>query len=516
MNEPRDPRSKLLESIIENVTEGIAVADLTGKFMVFNAEGAKIVGMGEVDAPPERWSAAYGIFRPDRKTPFPAGELPLVRALQGEASTDVEMFLRNPGLPEGRLLSVTARPLRDEHGALQGGLCVFRDITRQREDEDRFRCLAEAAFEGLVISEGYRIVECNEVFASLVGIPAQELVGLGPAELVPPEHHLLVRRIIESDGSDPYELDLLARDGTRIPVEIRGKSIVYRGKLTRVAAVRDLREKRRAEDAEEKLLRLQEQTGTRTSLEALVGNSAAMQEVYRKIRLAAQSEVTVLLTGESGTGKELAARAIHALSPRLSKPFIGVNCSAIPEALLESELFGHMKGAFTGATRDRTGLFQAAEGGTLFLDEVGDLPPALQVKVLRALQEREIRRVGDERTARIDVRLLTATHRDLAARIAEQKMREDFYYRIRVFEIALPPLRERKEDLPLLLDGFIREFAGKTGKEVNGVATDAMRRLMDHPWRGNVRELRNAVESAFVTVEGPRLRLGDLPPEFRP
>jgi DNA-binding NtrC family response regulator len=240
-----------------------------------------------------------------------------------------------------------------------------------------------------------------------------------------------------------------------------------------------------------------------------------MQEVFRRLRLAAQSDVTVLLTGESGTGKELAARAIHAVSARQDHPFLGVNCAAIPETLLESELFGHVKGAFTGAVRDKIGVFQAAHGGTLFLDEVGDMSPLLQLKLLRVLQEREMQRVGDDRPLNVDVRLITATNKDLKHLLASGALREDFYYRIRVFEITLPPLREHREDIPLLVNHFVAELSRTRGKAVKGIARDALQRMLDYSWPGNVRELKNAVEHAFVTVSGDRITLLDLPPELR-
>jgi transcriptional regulator with GAF, ATPase, and Fis domain len=211
--------------------------------------------------------------------------------------------------------------------------------------------------------------------------------------------------------------------------------------------------------SEDRVMTLEEQARTRTSFANLVGKSSPMQEVYRRLRLAAQSDVTVLLTGESGTGKELAAAAIHSMSERRDRPFIGVNCSAIPDTLMESEFFGHLKGAFTGAVRDKAGLFLEADGGTLFLDEVGDMSPALQVKVLRALQEQEIRRVGDERNLKIDVRLIAATNRDLQQLLASGRIREDFYYRINVFNLPLPPLRERQGDIPLLVEHFLRELS---------------------------------------------------------
>lgn len=265
----------------------------------------------------------------------------------------------------------------------------------------------------------------------------------------------------------------------------------------------------------QKIAVLEEQAKSREAFQQLIGKSPAMQEVFRRLRLAAQSDVTVLLTGESGTGKELAARAIHNLSDRKDKPFFAINCSAIPETLLESELFGHVKGAFTGAIRDKIGVFQAAAGGTLFLDEIGDTSPLLQLKLLRVLQENEIRRVGDDRGIRVDVRLITATNRDLKALMAEGTLREDFYYRIHVFEITLPPLRARREDIPLLVHHFMAENSKAFHREVRDIAQDALHRLMEHGWPGNVRELKNAIEHAFVTVNGDCLTLWDLPPDIQ-
>ncbi len=265
----------------------------------------------------------------------------------------------------------------------------------------------------------------------------------------------------------------------------------------------------------QKIAVLEEQTKSREAFQQLIGKSPAMQEVFRRLRLAAQSDVTVLLTGESGTGKELAARAIHALSGRKDKPFFAINCSAIPETLLESELFGHVKGAFTGAIRDKIGVFQATEGGTLFLDEIGDTSPLLQLKLLRVLQENEIRRVGDDRAIHVDVRLITATNRNLQLLMADGTLREDFYYRIHVFEITLPPLRERRADIPLLVNHFMKNNATIFHREINEVAQDALKRLQEYHWPGNVRELKNAIEHAFVTVADNCITLWDLPPEVQ-
>ena len=267
--------------------------------------------------------------------------------------------------------------------------------------------------------------------------------------------------------------------------------------------------------ANEKIKVLEKQASTGFAFEQLIGNSEAMRETFRQLKLAADSEVTVLLTGESGTGKELAARAIHAQSDRRDKPFLAINCSAIPEMLLESELFGHVEGAFTGANADKLGMFEAASGGTLFLDEIGEVSKAIQVKLLRVLQEREVRRVGDTKTRKVDVRVVTATNRDVKELVETDILREDFYYRIHVFEIRLPPLRERKEDIPLLVDHFIRQLCMKKGRAVNGIARDTLDVLMEFSWPGNVRQLRNAIEHASVTVAGDRITYHDLPIEIR-
>jgi two-component system response regulator GlrR len=228
--------------------------------------------------------------------------------------------------------------------------------------------------------------------------------------------------------------------------------------------------------------------------EGIVSRSSRMSELLNDARMVSRSDASVLLRGESGSGKELFARAIHRASARASRPFVAVNCGAIPEALLESELFGHVKGAFTGALSNHRGLFQAAEGGTLLLDEIGDMPPALQVKLLRALQDRSVRPVGATESIPIDVRIMSATHRDLDAAMAEGQFREDLYYRLNVVTLTLPTLAERREDIPLLANHFLTRLASKYGKRVNGFAPDAMKALTMASWPGNVRQLHNVVE----------------------
>ena len=245
----------------------------------------------------------------------------------------------------------------------------------------------------------------------------------------------------------------------------------------------------------------------------IIGKSPKMLEVYRLLEQAAGLDITVLLGGETGTGKELAARAIHYHSARKSRRFVPVNCGALPHDLVESELFGHAKGSFTGAVGAKAGLFEEAEAGTIFLDEVGELPLATQVKLNRALQEKEIRRVGSNDPVKVDVRVITATHRDLRAEVSAGRFREDLFYRLHVFPIRLPALRERQEDIALLAAYFLEKHARAFGREISEFEPEALRTLTSYVWPGNVRELENAVERAVAVAKGPRIAPDDLPPE---
>ncbi|MGE0791610.1 MAG: sigma-54-dependent transcriptional regulator [Sandaracinaceae bacterium] len=245
----------------------------------------------------------------------------------------------------------------------------------------------------------------------------------------------------------------------------------------------------------------------------LIGQSPPMLDVYQVIEKVADTPATVLITGESGTGKELIARALHENSARKDKPFIRVNCAAIPRDLIESELFGYEKGAFTGAVTSKPGRFELAHDGTLFLDEIGEIPVNMQVKLLRAIQEQEFERVGGIRTLEVDVRLVAATNRDLAEEIKAARFREDLYYRLNVVQVRLPPLRERKSDIPLLVDHFIRRFSERLKKRVIGIGEEAMERLLEHPWPGNIRELENVIERCILFTDAERIQLMDLPTE---
>ncbi|MEA1927237.1 MAG: sigma-54 dependent transcriptional regulator [Candidatus Auribacterota bacterium] len=260
---------------------------------------------------------------------------------------------------------------------------------------------------------------------------------------------------------------------------------------------------------------LKEQMEKRFGLENMIGHSPAMERVFEMIRQISPSNATVLITGKSGTGKELVARAIHQLSPRRGQPFIPIHCAALSPSLLESELFGHEKGAFTGAISKKKGKFEVSDGGTIFLDEINEIPLEMQVKLLRFLEMRDLERVGGTRSIRVDVRLLAASNADLEALVEEKRLREDLYYRLNVVRIILPLLRERREDIPLLVHAFINEFSRMNRKEVTGIAPPALHALQLYDWPGNVRELRNCIESMVVLAKKPMLEESDIPPPIR-
>jgi len=260
---------------------------------------------------------------------------------------------------------------------------------------------------------------------------------------------------------------------------------------------------------------LRERLATAGEFPEMIGQSAAMGEVLARIRLVADTDVTVMIQGESGTGKELVARALHDLSTHRGKPFVAASIGAVPETLIESELFGYEKGAFTGANRQKPGWFEMAQGGTLFLDEVGEMPPKTQVDLLRVLEEREVRRLGGESSIPVDVRLVTATHRDISELVSEGKFREDLYYRLNVVPLRVPPLRERRDDIPLLVKHFLLQAQERHQRQPKELAGAAMQILCDCSWPGNVRQLRNCMERLVVTVEGSTIHAEDLPEEMR-
>jgi formate hydrogenlyase transcriptional activator len=388
------------------------------------------------------------------------------------------------------------------------------------ESERRYRELYEEAPNAYVAIGGdRRLLSVNHRATQLLGVPASELVGRPVLALFAetpagrPRAEEALRAGLAGRETSGRELEMRRRDGGALWVSVWMRPL--RGADGRIAAVHsiwvDITDRVAAEAERARLqqqnLYLQEEIKSDHNFEEIVGRSPALLAVLDKVSRVAPTDATVLITGETGTGKELIARAIHSHSRRAAKPLIKLNCAALPAGLVESELFGHEKGAFTGALAQRIGRFELADGGSLFLDEVGDLPLETQAKLLRVLQEREIERVGGGAALPVDVRIIAATNRDLLKAVHDQAFREDLYYRLSVFPIALPPLRDRAEDIPLLVRFLVDKFAARVGKRIDGVSRETMRRLVTYRWPGNVRELENVLERAVILATGPTLDL---------
>ena len=332
--------------------------------------------------------------------------------------------------------------------------------------------------------------------------------------IMPRMDGLALLRALQQQGADVTTLLLTAQGTVETAVEaMKEGAYDYLTKPVDIQRLKILLDKivERLETMRE-VKALRRQLREHGAFGSLIGNSPEMRKIYQVVELAAPTGASVLITGESGTGKELVAQTIHQLSPRATFPFVAINCAAIPETLLESEIFGHEKGAFTGAADRRQGCFELADRGTLFLDEIGEMTPATQVKLLRVLQERSFRRLGGRTEQSVDVRVIAATNVDPAEAVKAGKLREDLYYRLNVFSFRLPTLRERKEDLPLLVQAFINEFNTRNQKSIAGVDQQAMRTLEQYQWPGNVRELRNVIERATILASGPFIEPKHLPP----
>ena len=409
--------------------------------------------------------------------------------------------------------NVITTALKDENGDLQGFANMVRDFSDRHQRDERLRrggarirtLPAKSAIPGIVSGEFDRIPEANDVFLELVGYSREDLQEgrLRWPDLTPPEYLGLDEMALEEGlrfgPCTPFEKELIRKDGTRIPVMV-ATAVLKLSPFRWITFVQDLRERDRLENIDEEIAE------GKHNFEEIIGSSTAMKRVMGLVGVVAPTDATVLILGETGTGKELVARAIHRMSPRRNLPFITLNCAAIPTGLLESELFGYERGAFTGALGQKIGRFELAHRGTLFLDEVGDIPLDLQPKLLRALQEKSFERLGGTKTIPIDVRLVAATNRNLTQMMGDKLFRSDLYYRLKVFPIPTPPLRDHPEDIPELARHFTNKYAEKMDRTIEKIPSDTMRALVSWPWPGNVRELENFIERSVILSRGPSLR----------
>jgi two-component system, NtrC family, response regulator HydG len=369
----------------------------------------------------------------------------------------------------------------------------------------------------VLISPEGAILMVNRAMEEISGYSRQELIG-HPCSIFQCDACVVCRAEGKGHWCELFDIGhahrkpcfLLRKDGSSVHV-LKNASLLKDANQRVLGAVETVTDISEIDRREERIQQLSKLLDEHASFHGMLGRSPGMQKVFEIIRKVAQSDAPVIIFGETGTGKELVAQAIHNLGKRRNGPYIQLNCAALNEALLESELFGHVKGAFTGAHSHREGRFEAANGGDIFLDEIGDVPLSIQVKLLRTLEAKQLERVGDHRPIRVDVRFISATNRNLEQLVAEGKFREDFFFRINVIPIHLPPLRERPEDLPMLTEHFLRQLRARSGKDISGLAPEVMELFTKHPWPGNVRELRGVLEYAFVIAEKGLIHTEHLP-----
>jgi PAS domain S-box-containing protein len=437
-------------------------------------------------------------------------------------------------------------------------LSIERAEEALKKSEDRFRRIFDHSNDAVLIIDPSqdKILDANPTACKMLGFSRDELMltplsAIHPKEM--PKFMAFAQSVLKNEKGWTDELSCLTKAGDCLPVEISASIIELDGKICMIAMVRDITERKKAQralqEANEMLekrvaertaelsktnvslqealseverlknrfhaenIYLQEEIKVEHNFEDIISRSHGIKNVLRKVEQVASTDATVLILGETGTGKELLARAVHSISGRRDRPLVKVNCAAIPATLIESELLGHEKGAFTGALSRKLGRFELADGGTVFLDEIGDLPLELQSKLLRVLQEGEFERLGNPRTTKVDARVIAATNRDLGKEVASGNLREDLYYRLNVFPITSPPLRERKDDIPLLVKHFLNKFCAKTGMCVDNVPQSVIESLLAYNWPGNVRELENVIERAVIVSRGNRLELGDWLPK---
>jgi PAS domain S-box-containing protein len=435
----------------------------------------------------------------------------------------------------------SAAPVCDTSGTVIGGVLIFRDISKRRDAEKEKDGIlkrtqmakqelqevveelrkSEARFRTIVDSNMMpvcfwnfdgKVLDANDRYLGLIGYSREDLAStrLSWRDITPKEYWKLddeaIRQTRTNGACSSYEKEYIRKDGTRVPV-LLAHALLGSSEEQAVACFFDLSERKLMEKLIEEKLYLEDEIRTELNFEEIVGQSSVLKLTLKQVRTVAPTDSTALILGESGTGKELIARAIHQGSARRERTFVKLNCAAIPTGLLESELFGHERGAFTGAVSQRLGRLELANKGTLFLDEVGDIPLELQPKLLRVLQEKEFERLGSTRTIHVDIRLIAATNRNLEHMMRDGKFREDLYYRLKVFPIHVPPLRERTEDIPALVRYFVQKHAKRIGRQIDTIPKEAMEELTRWHWPGNVRELENLMERAVILSAGSVLRV---------
>jgi two-component system, NtrC family, response regulator HydG len=503
---------KKYETIINDIEDGVGETDLRGNLLFANDAGCRIWGYSRE----EIVGSNYKSYIDEEGAKF------IKEAYNKVYKTSlpnrfIHEIIRKDGLR--RTVEDSVSPIRDADGNICGFRAVQRDVTDRVEAEKKFashRRRLEAIFASvkdaiITVDPELRVIEANKSTEKICGINSKEITGKIFSECLSQCDKtccdVLKQTLKQKTAISEYRIECGHQKQYPQLVSVNSSPLLdYHGNFTgAVLVIRDIT-----------LLRdLERELRERHQFQNIIGRNKKMQDIYRLLEDLANIETTVLVTGESGTGKELVAKALHYSGERAFQPFVTVNCSALAESLLESELFGHVKGAFTGAIKDKQGRFQAANGGTILLDEIGDISPLIQLKLLRVLQEKVIERVGESTPQKVDVRVIACTNRDLKEKVRKGEFRQDLYYRLKVVEVSLPPLRNRLEDLPLLVDHFCRSFNERFKKNIEGISSEVLSRFMNYAWPGNVRELEHVMEHAFVLCHGGVITIEHLPSELR-
>ena len=524
------------ELLLQAAGEGIYGLDVDGNTTFVNPAAAKMLGWTAKELLGQPMHSLLHHTHPDG-TDYPREECPIYAAFKDGAVHEVrdEVFWRKDG--SSFPVEYTSTPVL-ENGNLAGAVVVFRDVSERKKAEDalrnseeRFRKLFDHSNDGIFLIEASsgNFLSANPKICDMLGYSRQELLSMNVSDVHPHdlEQFMVFAESVATDGyGSTDELSCLAKGGEKLAAEISASTFIDSivGHQFILASIRDITERKLAEEAlrkahaeveslKERLqaenVYLQEEIRTEHNFEEIIGRSTALKKVLHQVEQVAETDATVLILGETGTGKELFARAVHDLSPRKDRPLVKINCAALPPTLIESELFGHEKGSFTGALSRKIGRFELADEGTIFLDEIGDLPLELQAKLLRILQEGEFERLGNTSTIKVNVRVIAATNRDIEKEVADGNFREDLYYRLNVFPLTIPPLRKRKKDLPLLTQSFVSKFCKRLGKNIELIPKDVMDRIEAYSWPGNVRELENIIERAVIVSSGNSLQIND-------
>ncbi len=490
------------QAALDTITDGVLTVDGHLRITSANQAAARLIGREPDQLVGTSWSAIYAGTESDRGDP-------LAEALRRDVRIrDQRIFLRHR---DGTVLpaTATAARLRGQKGESLGAVVILRGTLSRIQA----RLILDSVADGIfTVDRNWKITSFNRAAEEITGWPVAKALGMSCSELfqasICGRDCAIAQSLYSGCPSCNRSITIHNRQGEKIPVSISAAPLVD-DQGTIIGGVETFRDLSVVPDRHAPPAGIQ-------ARDEIVCRAPVMQRLLRITAEIARSPSTVLIQGESGTGKELFARAIYHASERRDNPFVIVNCGALPETLLESELFGYKAGAFTDARKDKEGRFAAAEGGTLFLDEIGDIPASVQVKLLRVLQERMYEPLGSNEPVPTDVRIIAATNRDLQALVREGVFRQDLYYRLNVARIQIPPLRERKEDIPLLVDHFIEKFRARQDKDITGISDQALQILMRHDFPGNIRELENIIEYAFILCEGGLIRPEHLPEPLAP